>query len=91
MLNSKCKINVVETHDMNLSRSNYFNYPLQWREESLIKVEVKRNKKTFQSLIMVVHSKEGLQHDNLPPSSRNTSSRGEHAFIGPPPANALLN
>lgn len=40
---------------------------------------------------MVIHSKEGLQHDNLPPSSRNTSSRSEHAFIGPPPANALLN
>jgi len=43
-----------EGNDMILSRSNYFKYNLQWLEDSLIKVEAKRSKKNFQSLIMEV-------------------------------------
>lgn len=45
---------------MNLPSSNYFKSPLQWMEGSWVKVEAKRNKKDFQSLIMKVQSKEGL-------------------------------
>jgi len=51
---------------MNLTSSNYFKYHFQWMEDSLTKVEDKKSKKTFQSLIMKVHAK-----DSLPKSKFN--------------------
>lgn len=44
--------------DMNLLRSSYFKYLLHWMKYSFTKVKAKRSKKTLQSLIMEMQSKE---------------------------------